>query len=159
MGAFPNQNNHISVFQAHRKLPYAFDGIGVDLGLVAFQLCSTFQFANGILIVIQNHDIHGRNCALPVACADDTRQGNALLINSMQLNSSEHRLGVAPLAVFRRLLCRNSSGTRDLASRQAIEFGADISHATGYDHATDASACLPCFDHANYAQWFAYSDR
>jgi len=50
----------------------------------------------------------------------------------------------------------NQSGKCGFASRQAIKFGAYVSHATGYDHATNAGACLPGFHHADYAQRFAY---
>ena len=58
MCSLTDQHNHIGVLEPYRELPYAFDRVGVDLGLVSVQFRGTGEFAYRILVVVKNHNIH-----------------------------------------------------------------------------------------------------
>ena len=58
MGAFANQDNDVGILQAYRQLTNAFDGIGIDLGLEVFEFGCAVEFANRVLVVVKNHNIH-----------------------------------------------------------------------------------------------------
>src|SRR5262249_6362719 len=48
------------VAQPHRQLPDALDGVGMDLGVVGLELGGAAQLAHGILIVVEDDDVHDR---------------------------------------------------------------------------------------------------
>ena len=58
MGSLPVEHNDVSIFQSYSQLAKAFDGVGVDLCLVRFQLGSAFEFPNGILVIVKYYYIH-----------------------------------------------------------------------------------------------------
>ena len=59
VGALADQHNHVGILEPHGQLAGALDGVGVNLGLVDLQLRGAGQFAHGILVVVENHNIHG----------------------------------------------------------------------------------------------------
>jgi hypothetical protein len=58
--ALSDQHHDVGIAQADRQLAHALDGVGEDLGGVGFELLGAMQFAHGILIVVKDHDVHGR---------------------------------------------------------------------------------------------------
>ena len=62
--AFADQDNHIGVFEPNRQLANAFDRVGVDLGWVVLEFGCAVEFADDILVVIKDHNVHARHCAL-----------------------------------------------------------------------------------------------
>jgi len=59
-----DQDNDIRVLETDCKLPYAFYGVGIDLGLVSVQFRGAIQLPYGVLVVVENHYVHGHHCAL-----------------------------------------------------------------------------------------------
>ena len=47
-----------------KRLADAFDGVGVDLGRIVFELAGTGEFAYRVLIVIEDYDIHSPRLCL-----------------------------------------------------------------------------------------------
>ena len=58
MRALTHQHDHVGIFQAHRQLPQAFDGIGIDLGGISIQARCAMELAHSVLVIIKDHDIH-----------------------------------------------------------------------------------------------------
>ena len=63
--------------QAHRELADALDGVGEDLGVEGFQLAGALELAHGVLVVVEDDDVHGRRwrsgAALEGHCARSAR--------------------------------------------------------------------------------------
>jgi hypothetical protein len=56
--AFLNEHNHFGITQTNGQLTDALDVVGVDLGLVACDLFSAMELADGVLKVIEDHNVH-----------------------------------------------------------------------------------------------------
>ena len=67
-GTVVDEHQHVGIAQSNRKLPNAFDGVSVNLGLKRVQLAGTGQLTHGVLIVIEYDDLHDKNCALYRGC-------------------------------------------------------------------------------------------
>ena len=63
LGALADQYQHLGVAQPHRELAHALDGVGEHLGRVGFELGGAGQLAHGVLVVVEDHDVHGGYCA------------------------------------------------------------------------------------------------
>jgi len=63
-GALPNQHNHIRIAQTHGQLTHAFDCVGVDLGVEPVQAGSALEFADRVLVVVQDDDVQHSACFL-----------------------------------------------------------------------------------------------
>jgi len=59
VGALPDQHQGFGITQPHGQLAGALDGVGEDLGLQAVELAGALQLADGVLIVVQDDDVHG----------------------------------------------------------------------------------------------------
>jgi hypothetical protein len=62
-----NQDDHVGVAQAHGQLADPLHRVGEDLGGVGFQLGRALQLAHGVLVVVEDHDVHSLDCALRAA--------------------------------------------------------------------------------------------
>ena len=58
LGAFADQHDDVCVFQTHRQLPDALDGVGVDLGREVLEFDCAVEFAHCILVVVKDHNVH-----------------------------------------------------------------------------------------------------
>jgi hypothetical protein len=65
VGAFADQHQHFGIPQAHRQLADALDGVGEDLGVVGLQACGAVQLAHGVLVVVEDDDVHGGPTIVP----------------------------------------------------------------------------------------------
>jgi len=61
--AFADQHDHFGIAQPYRQLAQTLDRVGVDLGRIGLELGRARQLANGVLIVVEDHDIHAPHCA------------------------------------------------------------------------------------------------
>ena len=62
--AFADQDDHIGVFEPNRQLTNAFDRVRVHLGWVVLEFGCAVEFADDILVVVKDHNVHARHCAL-----------------------------------------------------------------------------------------------
>ncbi len=56
--AFFNEHNHFGVTQTNGQLTDALDVVGVDLGFVICDLFGATELADGVLEVIEDHNVH-----------------------------------------------------------------------------------------------------
>ena len=126
VGPVSVEHDHVGIFESHRQLAQALDGVGVNLGLVGLQSGRAFELANRVLVIIKNHNIHTERLCL----------------------------GNSPDARERaRLSCGYCRSVKSgFARSEAIQFGAYVCHAARDDHATDLSRRLVCFQDANDPQ-------
>jgi len=61
--AVTDQHQDVGVAQPHRELSHSLDGVGEHLDGIGLQFAGALQLADGVLVVVQNHDVHGRYCA------------------------------------------------------------------------------------------------
>ena len=59
VGALADQHQHLGVAQAHRELADALDGVGEDLGVEVLQERGALELAHGVLVVVEDDDVHG----------------------------------------------------------------------------------------------------
>ena len=68
LGAFANQHKHVRITQADRQLANSLDGIGEDLGGKRFQARGAIEFADHVLIVVEDDNVHAGYCAVMLGC-------------------------------------------------------------------------------------------
>ncbi len=59
LGALADQHDDVGIPQPHRKLAEALDGVGVDLGGVGVETRSAMELADGVLVVVEDDNVHG----------------------------------------------------------------------------------------------------
>mgnify|MGYP001559297785 CR=1 FL=1 len=125
--AFPDEHQHVRIAQPHRQLPHAFDGVGEDLGRVGFQFLGAAQLADGVLIVIKDHDVHGHYCARKTLrhCPAARRPLRTLVWGAVAARS---RVATQPLG---SVVDRAQTG---FLCREALQFSAHVGDAAREDH-------------------------
>ena len=68
VGAFTDQDDDVGILEPNRQLADPLDRVGIDLRRVRFQFAGTCQFAYCILVVVENHDVHGAIVPCAQAC-------------------------------------------------------------------------------------------
>jgi hypothetical protein len=89
----------------------ALDRVGIDLGGIVLELGRALKFADDILVVVKDHNVHARHCALSI-------------------NGFE-RLGktmACPLS------CESMAQMTHFECGQSVQFGADVGHAARNHH-------------------------
>ena len=56
--AFTDQHDDVGILEAHGQLAQAFDRVGVHLGWKSFEFAGAVQFADRILVVVEDHNVH-----------------------------------------------------------------------------------------------------
>ena len=70
LAALADQDQHLGVAHAHRELAEALDGVREDLGVEVLEDRCALELAHGILVVVEDDDVHGASrgsCAASVA--------------------------------------------------------------------------------------------
>ena len=78
LGAFADQHQHFGITQPDGKLAVALDGVGEDLGIERIELAGAPQLSDGVLVIVEDDDVHGARGAAHPARTVDTghRSGN-----------------------------------------------------------------------------------
>ncbi len=134
VGALADQHDHVGVAQAHRELSDALDGVGVDLGGVGLELGRAVQLANGVLVIVEDHDVHAR------IVTSETR--------------ARFRWGPwhREIAARWRGDADATSGGHGFERDQPVELGADVGHAAGDHHAAGRAGAMGGVDDTQHAQ-------
>ena len=57
--ALADQHQHFGIANPHRELADALDGVGEDLGVELIEDARALELAHGILVVVEDDDVHG----------------------------------------------------------------------------------------------------
>ena len=62
-GALSDQDQYLGILGPNGRRAYAFDRVGKDLGRIGVEFGGAIEYANGVLVIVQDHDVHDPYCA------------------------------------------------------------------------------------------------
>jgi hypothetical protein len=101
----------------------AFDRVGVDLGGIVLEFGGALKFADDILVVVKDHNVHGQHCALSIKGfwqGGQTRRTPFLrdqwlrcrISSAASLSSSAHTSAMRPEITILPVVCGPSAESR-----------------------------------------------